>query len=1042
MGLNPCDGDAAFTGEEPVTGQGRAHAMLALNVLGELEIRRNGERLALPQSKKTRALLAYLAVTSRAQRRERLCRMFWERPDDPRGALRWSLSKIRPLLDEPGQPRIIADRESVELRGAGVELDLAVIQQIAASDPKTVPLETLETAARQFRGEFLEGLELPDLHEFQSWCVAEREEVRNLQARILRQLLERLQADPETALPYARSLARIEPYSEAVRATLVRLLGETRRHGEAEQQWQLGNRLLREAGIAPDGTLRRAWEAAQLRPAATQPELRAEPQLQKAGSIEKSPTAPRSLIGRQAELDRMRQVLGRVRDTKTVRVLVIRGEPGIGKTRMLAEFMRMAKEQAVLALSGVAHEAERGRPYGPWSDALKALDRQAKLDLAESELSLLLPGFSKERHGAPNREALFNAVAMLIGSATEVHNAVVLAFDDMQWCDEASASLLHYAIRENRRNALLVVLTAREGELPDNDAVSAVLRSLRRGGMVDEIDLQPLAPGETAELVRAAASEVDPSWVHQWSSGNPLFALELAYSGITSSSDLPRSLTALVQDRLHMLPIDASDMLRWAAVVGQQFDVRLIQLLAEADLSNVLCNAELLERYGLIAVSADPSDDGGGTYMFAHELVRHVIYSSISEPRRRLMHNRISAVLRNRDDYEANAAEVVHHAALAGDFSSAARACLLAGRNCLRVFANVEAQAFANRGMHYAGGIPEPERVRLLIELMQVSVAAARPVDVAETARQVQALAERALDANCHEHARLGFHMLSYLRWEIGEWSEAERQMLRAELVSRTTDERERVIGMAEAARCLALLERDLPLAEALAMEASALSHRMGLDRGAVADATGMIRLHQGQLDEAAVLFREARFLAAQNNDHIGEFYALEHSIMLEFQRRNFREARAMCDEIVRIGQKLRGGSEAPFAGALCCLARIGLGDRQAEDDLHVVLQELRAIDAKHRLLFVLTRGAELLSGLRKLAAAQRLAEEALEITARLGKPSETALAHALLARLSRLQSDREAEARHMAALREADLSGVSQYARDHASRLFFEAEA
>ncbi len=89
--------------------------MLEFRVLGEFEVVRDGATVSLPPSRKTRALLAYLALSRQKHRRERLCEIFWEVPDDPRGALRWSLSKIRPVVDDPVHPRLIADRNSVEL---------------------------------------------------------------------------------------------------------------------------------------------------------------------------------------------------------------------------------------------------------------------------------------------------------------------------------------------------------------------------------------------------------------------------------------------------------------------------------------------------------------------------------------------------------------------------------------------------------------------------------------------------------------------------------------------------------------------------------------------------------------------------------------------------------------------------------------------------------------------------------------------------------------------------------------------------------------
>ena len=97
---------------------------LAVNLLGGLEIRADGRRLELPASRKTRALLGYLILIGSPQRRDRLCELFWEVPDDPRGALRWSLTKLRPLLNRDGVERLTADRERVEVVSDDLNLDL------------------------------------------------------------------------------------------------------------------------------------------------------------------------------------------------------------------------------------------------------------------------------------------------------------------------------------------------------------------------------------------------------------------------------------------------------------------------------------------------------------------------------------------------------------------------------------------------------------------------------------------------------------------------------------------------------------------------------------------------------------------------------------------------------------------------------------------------------------------------------------------------------------------------------------------------------
>jgi TolB-like protein/pimeloyl-ACP methyl ester carboxylesterase len=229
--------------------------VLSLRFLGEPRIERDGAALELPPSKKTRALLAYLAVTGRPHRRERLCSLLWEVPDDPRGALRWSLSKIRGLVDEPGQPRIVADRETVRFDPQGAQIDVLDLRRLSAGGFESMTTDALASLADAFGGDFLEGLELPESHDFHAWCIAEREEARALRVRILSTLVERLKASPEQALPHARALVGVESHDEAVWAIFVRLLAAAGRRREAEDQCELGRRVLQEAGTGPAGPL-------------------------------------------------------------------------------------------------------------------------------------------------------------------------------------------------------------------------------------------------------------------------------------------------------------------------------------------------------------------------------------------------------------------------------------------------------------------------------------------------------------------------------------------------------------------------------------------------------------------------------------------------------------------------------------------------------------------------------------------------------------------------------------------------------------------
>jgi DNA-binding SARP family transcriptional activator len=236
----------------------KGQELLRVSVLGNLAVLRHNTRMQLPPSKKTRALLAYLAVTARAHSRDRLCAMFWAIPDDPRAALRWSLTRLRPLVDESDCQRIVADRETVGLDLGHVTVDISTLRGAARNGTDSMSTDALRQATAALEGDFPEGVDLPDCHVFQSWCTGEREETRRLRVRLLTALVARLEDVPEEALPHARALSTLEPANETAQATLVRLLRATGRQREAEEQFQNARRRLDELEAVCTGALRQA----------------------------------------------------------------------------------------------------------------------------------------------------------------------------------------------------------------------------------------------------------------------------------------------------------------------------------------------------------------------------------------------------------------------------------------------------------------------------------------------------------------------------------------------------------------------------------------------------------------------------------------------------------------------------------------------------------------------------------------------------------------------------------------------------------------
>jgi hypothetical protein len=263
---------------------------------------------------------------------------------------------------------------------------------------------------------------------------------------------------------------------------------------------------------------------------------------------------------------------------------------------------------------------------------------------------------------------------------------------------------------------------------------------------------------------------------------------------------------------------------------------------------------------------------------------------------------------------------------------------------------------------------------------------------------------------------------------------------MKAELVSRGGNERAQVVAMAEAARCLVLLEKDLPRAEALALEASARGARSGMHPSAIADTLGMLRQHRGRLEEAAELFEQARLEARREGDAMSEFLALEHLVTLRQQQERWREALGSAVELDVLGAKLREGSEGPFARALVALTWLALAEPGAADALEKAIEDLRAADAKLRLGYTLTRAARLDLEQGDAERARGRAADARQAVEELGRPTESLLAGVTLVRAcTALGRDGEAR-RVLADLETSALVGASDFARRELDELVREA--
>jgi DNA-binding SARP family transcriptional activator len=228
-------------------------------MLGALAISRGDRVLSLPASRKVRALVAYLALAPLPVTRSQLCELLWDAPDDPRGELRWCLSKIRALVDEPGRLRVQSEGDTVRLDLGDCFVDAIEVAHAAKSGIGGLGPERQRQLAALFNGDFLEGLEMDRSPVFNGWLTAQRRRFRACHAALLEHLVTSVPDDE--ALVHLDGWLRLAPFDPRVHAILLGALARRGRIREGEEHVAATVRLFEDEGLdaAP---IREAWAAA------------------------------------------------------------------------------------------------------------------------------------------------------------------------------------------------------------------------------------------------------------------------------------------------------------------------------------------------------------------------------------------------------------------------------------------------------------------------------------------------------------------------------------------------------------------------------------------------------------------------------------------------------------------------------------------------------------------------------------------------------------------------------------------------------------
>ncbi|MBZ9813927.1 BTAD domain-containing putative transcriptional regulator [Mesorhizobium sp. CA7] len=261
-------------------------ASLSIRLLGPLAIMRDDVPVVLPSSRKLRALLAYLALAPHPVSRSRLCELLWDVPNDPRGELRWCLSKLRAALDEPGLRRIETEGDTVALRLGDVSVDAVEAAAAVAEGIETLGLDRLRTLAQLFAGDFLDGLELDRSPHFGSWLTAQRRRFSACHVAVLEHIIGLVPQGADEAGPYIDKWLELAPFDGRAHVALLENLARRGQIGAGEEHLATAAELFHseELDFTP---LREAWQDIRARNAGATPCARSGP----AFPVSESPVA-------------------------------------------------------------------------------------------------------------------------------------------------------------------------------------------------------------------------------------------------------------------------------------------------------------------------------------------------------------------------------------------------------------------------------------------------------------------------------------------------------------------------------------------------------------------------------------------------------------------------------------------------------------------------------------------------------------------------------------------------------------------------------
>ena len=691
-----------------------------------------------------RSLFAYLLTyRDRPHTRDLLTGTFWpDLPDDvARRRLSQALWQVRRALAP--YPVLLTEGTTVQINPElplWLDVEEFTRHRVQLMGGGTAEgSETLlhgESCLQQYRGDFLAGY-------YDDWALAEQERLRELFLAALGRLVVAYKGrgDYQAALAHARRLAGEDPLREEAHREVMSLCHVLGRGVEALRQYDICRRVLADelgAGPSPE-TEALAAEIAERSGPQEPPWAPVAARPSPAPLLDQPDRLP--LVGRQAELaEILKQVEAAAQGAGGL--VLVYGEAGVGKTRLLRELARNAQWRGIRTTWGRCYELAGLQAYQPLVEVLRTdlpLLGEAFLEpLWRAELARLLPELATRESPAPlgpehEQHRLWEAIARGFLALARAAPGLVL-LEDAHWIDVGSLAAIRYLLPRLESVPLLIVVTARGEEVAGEQA--AAFAALERTRLPRRLELGRLNLAESGELVQHAlgldqAPADFSARLFAETEGNPFFLTETLRSLVDegllyrdaegewstpwdessqgyAEMPLPDSVLQSIEGRLDRLPAPLREPLDLAAVIGRGVPFGLWQQAGDWVAEELLAAGDELRRRGLL-LSAEPETAAGADYVFAHDQIRRVTYEGLAGPRRRMYHGRVAEALTRSSGavgIPALAGALAYHWTAAQVWDKAASCHQQAGDRARAVYANADAVAHYTQALEALDRLP------------------------------------------------------------------------------------------------------------------------------------------------------------------------------------------------------------------------------------------------------------------------------------------------------------------------------------------------